>query len=92
MWWGMSWAGGQWWRPTIEHHWSRLRRDLPSPGMPSGRVRLPKKPQPQDTMPTLHAVSRSTHADKRWKRYDSYAFAAKDALAPLVAQELPREK
>jgi hypothetical protein len=43
-------------------------------------------------MPTLHAVSRSTHADKRWKRYDSYAFAAKDALAPLVAQELPRAK
>lgn len=41
-------------------------------------------------MPNFQAVSRTTHADKRWKRYDNYAFAAKDALAPLVAQELPR--
>jgi len=41
-------------------------------------------------MPTLHAVSRTTHAGKRWRRYESYAFAAQDALAPLVAQELPR--
>ena len=41
-------------------------------------------------MPTFQAISSTTHADKRWKRYDSYAFAAHDALAPLVAQELPR--
>ena len=41
-------------------------------------------------MPTFHAIAQSTHADKRWKRYTSYAFAAKEALTPLVAQELPR--
>ncbi len=41
-------------------------------------------------MPAFHAIAQSTHADKRWKRYASYAFAAKDALAPLVVQELPR--
>ena len=41
-------------------------------------------------MPTFHAIAQSTHADKRWKRYASYAFAAKEALTPLVAQELPR--
>jgi hypothetical protein len=43
-------------------------------------------------MPTLHAGSISPLADMRCKGYDSYAFAAKDALAPLVAQELPRAK
>ena len=41
-------------------------------------------------MPAFQAISRTTHADKRWRRYSSYAFAAHDALAPLVAQELPR--
>lgn len=41
-------------------------------------------------MPTFHAIAQSTHADKRWKRYTNYAFASKEALAPLVAQELPR--
>jgi hypothetical protein len=41
-------------------------------------------------MPTFHAIAKSTHANKRWKRYASYLFAAKEALAPLVAQELPR--
>lgn len=41
-------------------------------------------------MPAYQAITSTTHADKRWKRYASYAFAAKDALAPLVAQELPR--
>lgn len=41
-------------------------------------------------MPSFHALSPSTHATQRWRRYDSYAFAAQDALAPLVAQELPR--
>ena len=28
MWWGMWWGGGRWWRPTMEHRRSRLRRDL----------------------------------------------------------------
>ena len=41
-------------------------------------------------MPNFQAVSKSTHADKRWKRYDNYVFAAQDAVAPLVVQELPR--
>ena len=41
-------------------------------------------------MPTFHAIAQSTHAHKRWMRYTSYAFAAHDALAPLVVQELPR--
>jgi hypothetical protein len=41
-------------------------------------------------MPELHAVSPSTFATRRWKRYSSHAFAAHDALAPLVAHELPR--
>jgi len=41
-------------------------------------------------MPDFQAVSRATHASLRWRRYSSYAFAAGDAIAPLVAQELPR--
>jgi len=41
-------------------------------------------------MPNHQAVSRSTHATQRWRRYNSYAFAATDAVAPLVAQELPK--
>lgn len=41
-------------------------------------------------MPNFQAVSKTTHADKRWKRYDNYSFAAKDAVVPLVVQELPR--
>lgn len=41
-------------------------------------------------MPSFHALSPSTHANQRWRRYTGYAFAAQDALAPLVAQELPR--
>ena len=41
-------------------------------------------------MPSFHALSPSTHATQRWRRYTGYAFAAQDALAPLVAQELPR--
>lgn len=40
-------------------------------------------------MPRLVAISRTQHADKRWLPYTSYAFAAGDALAPLVAAELP---
>lgn len=40
-------------------------------------------------MSNFQAVSTTTHADKRWKRYDSYNFAAKDLVIPLVAQEFP---
>jgi hypothetical protein len=41
-------------------------------------------------LPKFQAVSKSSHADKRWRRYSSYQFAAADAIAPLVLQELPR--
>jgi len=41
-------------------------------------------------MPKYQAVSKTTHANLRWKRYDNYHFAALDAVAPLVVQELPR--
>lgn len=41
-------------------------------------------------MAQLTVISREQHAGKRWKRYASYSFAAHDAVAPLVAQELPR--
>ena len=45
---------------------------------------------PQNTMPNFQAVAKNTHFHLRWKRYTSYAFAAQDALVPLVAQELSR--
>ncbi|MFA7670256.1 MAG: SapC family protein [Burkholderiaceae bacterium] len=41
-------------------------------------------------MAQLTVISREQHAGKRWKRYSSYSFAAADAVAPLVVQELPR--
>lgn len=41
-------------------------------------------------MPNFQAVSRERHAGKRWQRYTSYQFAAGDAVAALVLQELPR--
>ncbi|WP_295406214.1 SapC family protein [uncultured Thiocystis sp.] len=41
-------------------------------------------------MPTIVAVSRERHADKRWKRYVSHAFASQSSLAPLVAAEIPK--
>lgn len=41
-------------------------------------------------MPRYEPVAASTHATQRWKRYSSYAFAATDAVAPLVVQELPK--
>lgn len=41
-------------------------------------------------MAQLTVISREHHANKRWTRYISYSFAAADAVAPLVAQELPR--
>src|SRR5690554_4574124 len=41
-------------------------------------------------MPDLQVVSKERHAQKRWKRYSSYAFAAGDSVAPLVIQEIPK--
>lgn len=41
-------------------------------------------------MPNYVAVSRTTHASKRWNRHTHFAFAARDAICPLVAQELPK--
>lgn len=41
-------------------------------------------------MAQLTVISREKHAGKRWTRYSSYSFAAAEAVAPLVAQELPR--
>ncbi|PLC55493.1 peptidase [Pollutimonas nitritireducens] len=41
-------------------------------------------------MPALQPISRENHAGKRWQRYTSYSFAAGDAVAQLVAQELPK--
>ena len=41
-------------------------------------------------MPNIVPISRERHADKGWKRFDSYAFAARTALVPLVAAELPK--
>src|SRR5690606_13482573 len=43
-----------------------------------------------NVMAELTVISREQHADKRWKRYTSYSFAAGDAVVALVAQELPR--
>lgn len=41
-------------------------------------------------MPTFIPVSPETLGAKRWVRYSSYTFAAKDAVLPLVAAELPK--
>jgi len=41
-------------------------------------------------MPNLQAISKTVHARKRWKHSGNYSFTAHDAIAPLVAQELPR--
>lgn len=40
-------------------------------------------------MPNFQAVSKTTHADKRWKLFSNYAFTSQDAVAPLVVDELP---
>lgn len=39
-------------------------------------------------MPTFHAISKTQHANQRYLRYTRYDFAANDAVAPLVLQEL----
>ena len=41
-------------------------------------------------MPELQVISKESHASKYWQRYTSYSFAAGDAVAQLVAQELPK--
>lgn len=41
-------------------------------------------------MAQVTVISREQHTAKRWQRYTSYAFAAKDTVAPLVVQELRR--
>lgn len=41
-------------------------------------------------MPTIQAVSVARHATQRWQRPAHYAFAAQDAVAALVAHELPK--
>ncbi len=41
-------------------------------------------------MPTITPISRNTHGAKRWRRYNGYKFAASEAVASLVVDELPR--
>lgn len=41
-------------------------------------------------MPKYQAITKTEFANLRWKRYENYQFAAWDAVAPLVAQELPK--
>lgn len=41
-------------------------------------------------MPDYHPVTREAYTDKFWQRYTNYRFAAEDAVAPLVQQELAR--
>ncbi|NEV61100.1 SapC family protein [Thiorhodococcus minor] len=41
-------------------------------------------------MPKFVPISRERHGTKRWRRFTSYSFAARSALAQLVAAELPR--
>lgn len=41
-------------------------------------------------MSTIHPVSVSRHAGKRWQRYPNYVFAAGDAVCPLAALELSK--
>src|SRR5690606_14029836 len=41
-------------------------------------------------MSDIHVVTKERHGTKRWRRYRSYGHAARDAVAPLVLQELSR--
>lgn len=41
-------------------------------------------------MAQLLPVSKERHGGKYWKRYDSYAFARGQLLAPMVAAEIPK--
>jgi hypothetical protein len=41
-------------------------------------------------MPRYELITKTGFAAQAWRRYDSYAFAATDAVAPLVVQELAK--
>jgi hypothetical protein len=41
-------------------------------------------------MPHYRPITTDNHADRRWQRHSGYAFTAKDAIAPLVVQELQK--
>ncbi len=41
-------------------------------------------------MPRYDLITKSGFAAQGWRRYDSYAFAANDAVVPLVVQELAK--
>ena len=41
-------------------------------------------------MPQYQAITKTDFANLRWKRYENYHFAALDAVAPLVVQELAK--
>lgn len=41
-------------------------------------------------MANIRPITKTDHADVKWRRYDNYFHAAKDAVAPLTAQELPK--
>jgi len=41
-------------------------------------------------MPRYELITKTGYAAQGWRRYDSYAFAAADAVAPLVVQELAK--
>lgn len=40
-------------------------------------------------MSNFQVITRSTHTNKYWKRFDSYHFAAQHAVVPMVAHEFP---
>jgi len=41
-------------------------------------------------MANIQPITKTEHADKKWKRFQSYTFAGKDAVGPLTIQELPK--
>lgn len=41
-------------------------------------------------MPQFTAISRDSHAGKKWQRFKSYGFASKVVLAPVVGVEVAR--
>ncbi|NEX17190.1 MAG: peptidase [Halochromatium sp.] len=41
-------------------------------------------------MPKIQPITPSRYRDCRWKRYQSYAFAAQQAVAPILAQEVSK--
>jgi hypothetical protein len=44
----------------------------------------------ESVVPNYQAITKGAFAPLRWKRFESYRFAAQDAVAPLVAQELAK--